>query len=218
VPKPPGWKDEIALVDYVSQAITDLLDDRGNIGKYGLAGWPFRQKIPPKVAAAWLAEAIEANLVKLDLPRGHPIESDAVDAAVEGGNYAPLAWLLNSRHPLNDLRMKPPLRTALAPSTYDLIADILSGRRERPKHRPRLTEFERRAINPIHDAADEVTVVRRMLRAWYPEQEPKQIYDRALSIVARRHKVKSETLNFHLKRPKSDRRRPTQHPKRARRS
>jgi hypothetical protein len=39
-------------------------------------------------------------------------------------------------------------------------------------------------INPIHDAADDVLVVEHMLRAWYPEQEPEQIYDRALHVVA----------------------------------
>jgi hypothetical protein len=109
--------------------------------------------------------------------------------------------------------MAPALRTALAPSTYALIADILSGRRKRPKRRPRLSEHERRMMNPIHNAADEVPGIQRILRAWYPQQTEKQIYDRALYVVASRHQVKLEALDAYLKRSKGDHRRPMHHPR-----
>jgi hypothetical protein len=207
VPKPPAWKDEAALVDYVNQAITALLSDPGISGaEYGVPA------LPRSVAAEWLAKAMGDNLIKIGLETYRFIENEAVDAAMNGGNYRPLAWLLDPKNPLNNQRMEPALRTALAPTTYALIADILSGRGKRPEHRPRLTERERRMKNPIHDAADEVPGVERMLCAWYPDQKAEQIYDRALYVVASRHPVKLEALDAYLKRSKGDHRRPMHHP------
>jgi hypothetical protein len=195
VAKPPNWKDQRALVDYVTQAINDLLDVTNDWDKlcaeYGLEKWPFYN------------ESYVPRILTWDV-----LESEAVEAA-EGGNYGPLAKLLDSTHPLNHPEINPPIRASLAPSTYALIANILSGRRKKPAHRPKLTEIERRAINPIHGAADEVPKVERMLRAWYPEQTAKQIYDRALYVVSCRHKMKSETLATHLRRSKGDHRRLT---------
>jgi hypothetical protein len=156
--------------------------------------------------------AWETNPIKLGPAWYRLLESAAVDAA-EGGNYERLAWLLDSRHPLNDKGMAPALRTGLAPSTYELIADILSGRRKRPNGRPRLSEHERRLRNPIHNAADEVPGIQRILRAWYPKQTKKQIYDRTLYVVASRHQVNLETLDVYLKRSKDDRRRAMHHPR-----
>jgi hypothetical protein len=206
VPKPPAWKHEAALVDYVNQAITALLSDPGVSGaEYGVPA------LPRSVAADWLAKAMEYKLVKFGPETYRFIESEAVDAAVKGGNYMPLAWLLDPKNPLNNQRMEPALRTALAPTTYALIADIVSGRRKRPKNRPRLTERERRMKNPIHDAADEVPGVELMLRAWYPDQTAKHIYDRALYVVASRHQVKLEAIDAYLKRAKGDHRRPMHH-------
>ena len=207
MPKPPAWKDEAALVDYVNQAITALLSDPGVSGaEYGVPA------LPRSVAAEWLARAWENIPIKLGPAYYQLFESVAVDAA-EGGNYERLAWLLDPKHPLNHEGMVSALRTALAPSTYALIADILSGRRKRPKRRPRLSEHERRMRNPIHNAADEVPGIQRILRAWYPKQTKKQIYDRALYVVASRHQVKSETLDVYLKRSKDDHRRPMHHPR-----
>jgi hypothetical protein len=207
VPKPPAWTDEAALVDYVNQAIIHLINNPGSEA-YGVS------TIPRSVAADWLAKAWETIPVKLNLAHYRFVESEAVDAAVKGGNCTRLAWLLDPRHPLNGQGMEPALRTTLAPSTYALIAEILSGRRKRPKHRPRLSEHERRMINPIHDAADEVAGVQCFLRSWYPEQTEKQIYDRALYVIASRHQVKLETLDIYLKRSKGDHRRPMHHPRR----
>jgi hypothetical protein len=205
VPKPPAWKDEAALVDYVSEAIIDLINNPGSQA-YGLSA------LPRSVAADWLAKGWETIPIKLGPTCYRLFESEAVNAA-EDGNYKRLAWLLDPKHPLNDKGMAPALRTALAPSTYALIADILSGRRKRPKRRPKLSEHERRMMNPIHNAADEVPGIQRILRAWYPKQTEKQIYDRALYVVASRHQVKLETLGAYLKRSKDDHRRPMHHPR-----
>jgi hypothetical protein len=193
VPKPANWKDEGKLVDYVTRAIDDLLDVNKDWDKLcaecGLERWPFYDETYVPKIITW-----------------EMLENEAVQAA-EGGNYAPLAQPLDPKHPLNHPEAKPPIRASLAPSTYTLIADILSGRRKKPTHRPKLTEIERRAINPIHGAVDEVPAVERMLRVWYPDKTANQIYDRALSVVARRHNMKLETLAAHLKRSKGDRRR-----------
>jgi hypothetical protein len=207
VPKPPAWKDEAALVEYVNQAITALLSDPGISGvEYGVPA------LPRSIAADWLAKAMEYKPVKFGLETYRFIESEAVDEAVKNGNYKPLAWLLDPKNPLNNQRMEPALRTTLAPTTYALIAEIVSGLRKRPKHRPRLTEYERRMINPVHDAADEVPGVEGMLRAWYPDQTAKHIYDRALFVVASRYRVRLEALDAYLKRSKGDHRRPMHHP------
>jgi hypothetical protein len=194
VAKPPDWKDEAGLTNFVSQAITDLLNDPQSKHEYGLDVWPFEYDGP--------------RIVTWEM-----LESEAV-AAAKDGNYDPLAQLLDPGHPLNNPPNDPPIRAALAPSTYALIADILRGRRKKPERRPKLTESQRRKLNPIHDAADEVPVVERMLRAWYPKRTTREIHRRALYVVARRHNVWSKTLNTYLRRPPDDHRRPTSHPKR----
>jgi hypothetical protein len=71
-----------------------------------------------------------------------------------------------------------------------------------------MTAEERRAMNPVHDAADMVPEIADILRRFYPEQTPAQIHDRALSIAAGMKGVKSaETVKLHLNRAKNDRRR-----------
>jgi hypothetical protein len=185
-PKLPRWKDETGLVAFVNQAIIDLLNDPEDISKYGLKQWPFEDR--------------GIGIVTWEM-----LESEAVDAA-EGGNYAPLAKLFDPKHPLNHPDIKPPICASLTPKTYALVFDILSGRKK-PAHRPKLTDIERRAINPIHDAADEVPVVERMLHTWYPDQTANEIYNRTLYVVAHRHQVRPETLAAHLKRSRGDRRR-----------
>jgi hypothetical protein len=187
VAKPPNWKDVDGLVDYVTQAINDLLEVNNDWDKlcaeYGLASYPLYSESYTRHFLTWDTYVRER-------------EREAIDIA-EHGKFVPLAELLLDRS----------IRASLQQSTFALIADILCGRKRKPAHRPKQTEIERRANNPIHDAADEVPAVQRMLRAWYPEQTKNQIYDRALSVVARRHDMRSEALATHLKRSKTDRRR-----------
>lgn len=207
MPNPPAWKDEAALVEYVNEAFTALLRDPG------ISGAEYRvPALPRSVAAEWMAKVMEHRPVKFGLETYRFIESEAVDAAEKEGNYKPLAWLVDPKNPLNNQRMEPSLRSTLAPTTHALIADVVSGRRKRPKRRPRLTERERRMNNPIHDAADDVRGVEGMLRAWYPDQTATQIHDRALYVAANRHRVNIEELDAYLKRPTGDHRRPMHHP------
>jgi hypothetical protein len=206
-PKFPAWTDEMAVVDYVSRAINCLLNDPDNIDQYGLAIDRLFDKLPSKVARAWLAQFVRAGIVSTEANQQviAGIENEAVQAANEG-NYFPLGCLTDPTHPLNSI-MTPPIRTMLAPSTYALITEVLYGRRIKPKHRPRLTDTQRRAQNPIHDAADAVPMVESLLRQWYPEQTAGAIHERALHVVAYSHKVPLERLIGYLRRSKADRRR-----------
>ncbi len=93
----PDWNDESdALVDYVSQAISDLLcgpNPERSKQEYGV--WPFGH---------------HSGIKEWDM-----LEREAVEAA-EHGNFGPLGRLLESEHLLNHHSIKPPIRAALAPS------------------------------------------------------------------------------------------------------
>lgn len=107
---PPAWKNEDKLVGYVAQAISDLLlgpDPERSRHEYGI--WPFDGDYSGLRTWDWL-------------------ESEAVAAAADG-NFRPLAKLLDPSHPLN--RSHPPIRAALKPDTYALIADNLPGIRNK---------------------------------------------------------------------------------------
>jgi len=132
------------------------------------------------------------------------LENQAV-AAAKTGNFRPLERLLGSDHV-----------PVLAKETRRIIADILAGRLKKPRHRPRSTEQERRKANPKHDAADAVKDIEDTLRRWYPKKEAREIYDRAVYVAARMYKIDDEALHSYLRRPLTDHRRPTQHPRRKR--
>jgi hypothetical protein len=90
------------------------------------------------------------------------MESNAVFEA-ERGNFGLLDYLMQPNHPWNKY-FKTEAYTQFMSSTRQLISDRLTGRWKRPKNNPehkktghpRMTEDERRAMNPIHDAGDEV--------------------------------------------------------------
>jgi hypothetical protein len=100
------------------------------------------------------------------------------------------------------------LRSRRAPSTWNLVADLLTGRQKGKVGRPKMTREERRAINPIHDAAELVPVISKILRRLYPKQTTTDIRDRALKFAADFYGIKdSETLRNHRARSRKDRRR-----------
>ena len=68
-------------------------------------------------------------------------------------------------------------------------------------------------MNPVHDATDEVLLIEQILSEHYPEQNNRQIRDRALQIVERRSGISQDILAGRLKRSKSDHRLPMNHPK-----
>jgi hypothetical protein len=186
--EPPAWQHVSELVKFVTRAIDNFLNADNDWDKlcaeYGLEKWPFHSegRTGKLVIPTWVAWVRER-------------ERKAVEMA-EQGSFAALAELL-----------EPQIFAALAASTRALIKEIVAGRRKRPAHKPKLTESERRARYPIHDAADEVPAVERMLRAWYPQQDARQIHDRALLVIERRHELRAGALANYLKRSKRDRRR-----------
>jgi hypothetical protein len=135
------------------------------------------------------------------------MENEAVAAARQRGDFAPLAELLRSWHPLNNIT--PAIRSSLAPDTYDLLADILTGQHKppRPRGRRKESELERRERNPIHDAAGEVVPIKRMLLAWYPRPQYTRHHNQALLVVERRYGLKTGALANYLNRSKKDQRR-----------
>jgi hypothetical protein len=191
----PQWMDE----DAVTKLVEKELDDAESNAEYKFAMLPWDTH--PGISGNELL---------------HGMERDAV-AAAERGDIGPLADLLRPEHPLNEhpLFGGNPIRSHFSAMTWTLVADFLTGERNprtgRLKGKPgrsKMTAEERRAMNPVHDAADMVPVIADILLLHYPEQTPAQIRDRALSIAAGMKGVKSaETVNFHLNRAKNDRRR-----------
>jgi hypothetical protein len=160
------------------------------------------------------------------LLRADQLEAEAVSLA-ERGNYGPLAALLRERHPLNAeelaeepcdrndfhgfmpsyaLLPKGQIRSSLAPGTYELIADILTGEHKK-RGRPPAAAGDRRKMTPVHDAADLLPMIEDILRWAYPDQNSNQIKDRAMLIAARGKRVTTKKLRNLTRRKPSDRRR-----------
>jgi hypothetical protein len=96
-------------------------------------------------------------------------------------NYEPLARLLLEGWHLS--------REAL-----DLIVGRLTpAKRGRPKE----SEDKRRARTPSHDAADEMEIIKVVLKRFYPDQ--KNIRDRAISIAAIRAGIDEDVLFNYLR-------------------
>jgi hypothetical protein len=190
----PPWGDEPAVTEYIRQLIDQSRTLNYNDPRPLLLGHLSFNAPPP---------------VRVELMRIFEIESErAITAAKEEGNYVPLFKLLESKHPLNNSQYEIELRRALSAEAYDLIAAIGAHRMKRAKAgRPKLTDRERRARSPIHNAADDFRVARAILRQLYPEQLKDQIDDRAFSVAAQMHKTGVETLRDHLRRSKRDRHR-----------
>jgi hypothetical protein len=93
-----------------------------------------------------------------------------------------------------------------ATSTHVVLypVDLLAGTPKREPGRPKMTEGARRAANPIHDAADKVIVIERLLRENYPGQNI-GIRDRAVKIAAQRFSIEVARLRNYIRRSKRDR-------------
>lgn len=134
----------------------------------------------------------------LTVPRPQPrqVERRAV-AEARHGNFEPLADLIRSA----------PARDVVQPSTWELIVDILAGNFKASPGRRKMTENERRATTPVHDAADDVATIRAILRKGYPKQSQAEVRDLALYAASRHHKIEVKKLAKYLSRPPGDRRR-----------
>jgi hypothetical protein len=123
-------------------------------------------------------------------------------AAADRGDFEPLVKLML-------------IATAgVPPATRSLILELLWAlvERTRTRGRPRMTTAQRRKVNPIHDAADEVDLIVPLLREKYPDQKMGDIREAAVAVAVARVKrrgfhLKHQTLLRHVARSRADRRR-----------
>jgi hypothetical protein len=156
---PPPWDDKKAVHDFIRETIekqTRLLTPDPHI-----------------IKLCWISGVESAA----------EVERDAVDMAINHGDFAPLADLVLGEHPrIRDIE--------LAPSTKKLVRDRMTGRYKRPNHRPPLPEEVKHKRNPIHGAADEVKHIEAILTAAYPEE--RSYRTRSIEIVAQSRSVLDE--------------------------
>jgi hypothetical protein len=117
-------------------------------------------------------------------------EADAVDATARG-NFAPLAKLIQDEH-----------WYWLQPTTRELIADAVLGKRRRVGRRKMLREARR--LRPIHRATAECTLLKLRLRELYPTISRAMVRERAVEIAAARTGVSPEALQRQLGRSRKD--------------
>jgi len=191
MPKPPRWLDEDAVFEWVEQEIDQaeydsVMEDAQR--EYPEDYFPFRINTPQEIA---INKAVHEATTRRSIVReGQWVRARTV-------NLEPLVqFVLNSNLP---------------PAIGKLVIEFLRGQRNlktgnKPGRR-KMTDDERRAINPIHDAADDVPFIKAILKNDWPNQTPEDIRDRALAITAKRHRVKEETLARYLNSSKRHRRR-----------
>ncbi len=84
----------------------------------------------------------------------------------------------------------------LSQEAYALIAAYLQGKVKAKNNPPKQSVARRWAKNPIHAAADEVVVIKNILRQHYPNQRGYR--NRAINVSAARARIPPERLNKHL--------------------
>jgi hypothetical protein len=166
------WNDTAALAERVGKIISEA-NDEAEYEFYNLR-WDTHPGIP-------MSEILDS------------IEHDAVMAA-EAGNFIPLGDLVERKNPLfGDFKS---VDWDLKPATKALIAQRLRGEHKVPRGKPRQTADQRRANNPIHDAAAEVPLILNILRQHFPGRRGYR--DRAIDIAAHRIGLKRDRLAKHM--------------------
>ena len=198
----PRWSDEKA----VAKKVADEIEDGRSEIEFLWANYPngnFPNGKFPLPKHLWPLN----GLIQDEWARGWPIDDEegAVAAALRG-DTEPLAELLRPRvnPPEFELpdEVNPAIKT-LSPATWSIIADLVTGklnprtgRGKGQPGRPRMSREERRARNPIHDAADEFLVIKSILRHHYPRQSVAQINLRAEKIAQDRARIATSVLNL----------------------
>jgi hypothetical protein len=222
VEKPPRWKDESAVADWV---IEKLALPAPAFRTYEKLKTAFRRLIREKKLFAADAdhEIKNAKMVPVGdrhfskTPDGRfiftfdlmDIIDDAVTKAEHHGDFMDLAILLDPDSLFNSLPDGRTARALLPPNAWKLIVARLTGRHKakRGQGRPPKDILKRLVFGSVHRAAKDFPRVKQLLRQSYPEQKAQQIRDRALYIAARHHEIKQNTLSNYLRRPLNDRRR-----------
>jgi hypothetical protein len=182
-PKPPRWSDEKAVAEFVAEVI----DDREAEAEYQaeMDGAYYQDHIPAFTVAE-LAGSADNRAAE---------EKYVVTVALDG-NLEPLIEFLCNPYNVS-------FRLSLAPSTRHLIVEFLTGARSlhtgKPKGqpgRPKMSEEKRRASNPIHDAAGEFPLIKKILKQYYPTQSAGHINDRAEAIAQKRANIATSVKNY----------------------
>lgn len=148
-------------------------------------------------------------------------EREALDAW-RRGDRKPLASLVDPDDRIIDIALKKqgrpalrkdrPIRRRLSAETWTIIRDSLLGKLPGKRGRPKLTAEERRILNPIHDAADSVLAIERILRQHYQNQPASQVKDRAYALAEKLNGIDNpqsagSKVRDYLNSSKKDRRR-----------
>ncbi len=188
--------------------------------------WKDVEGLSRVVAATFLETALEDARQLYEDTALHPdpdptaeevwswFEIDAIRAA-ERGDYRPMAEIL--------LAFTSPLDRELAGNPFIamlrahggklgrdaeiLVASrILGGRAHNKRGRPKMTDEQRRARTPTHDAADEVPGIEAILTARFPSKTPAEIRNMAIDLAARRARISTEapadTLYNYMQHPR----------------
>jgi hypothetical protein len=210
--KPPKWSDESAVAKRVAEEIkeAELEEERlwythylPEIEKAYATG-----RIPPvRLLHDW-------NKPHAPAPKPTAKERAAIEAVLKSGDVEILADLIRPESLGSELlAVNPAVEQGLSLATWYLLTQLVTGeldlRKIRGRGRPKLTADDRRAASPVHDAADVFSEIKDILTCLYPEQDHRQLRDRAIAIAAQHKGVAPSTLAKYLGRPKKDRRRLT---------
>jgi hypothetical protein len=116
------------------------------------------------------------------------------------GNFNPLIDLLRSERFIEQLFALG--GQWLEPETRTFLTDVLTGKFE-SKRDQKMTAAERRATNPIHNAADEFLMIEGELMRLYPAQSKSAVKGRAVEIAAERAGIEPEQLQTYLNRSRN---------------
>ena len=208
----PRWSDRAAVAQFVADEMEDLRLEVDRISWTYTGPGELPDDTPDDVVAM-------ACLVRLENRRyWSSIEGEeaAVAAALRGDLSLLVRMLAPHPYPpgANPREHVNANIKYLSHATWAIVCQLLSGERnlktgrmKGESGRPKMSGDQRRAINPVHRAADEVPVVAAVLKEAYPDKPEPVIAKRAAEVAAALNGARVETLVKHLSRSQRDPRR-----------
>jgi hypothetical protein len=212
--RPPRWTDEDAVVKFVEEKL-----EEAELEEERLSNTHYRLQFEEGYKEGWIKPFPMPSFSNRPLTEANQIkaaEQWAVDDAM-GGGVRRLAELIA---PVTNADATPTINPAiqhLSPATFALIVEFLTGKRKLETGRmsraggggpgrPPMTPEERRAANPIHDAAEEFPHVKAILKQHWPEQNSERIEHRTETILQKRYEITASVRNL-KRRPRRGRHR-----------
>jgi hypothetical protein len=179
----PRWTDEPAVCKLVNEVRDAELEEE----RWFYTHQQFQ--LPPVVLPAAVMAGIRAMQAQAAPPPPTAEERGAMEAALRGEPDQLTRLVEGGR--------------CNAPSARRMAAELMTGARnprtgklKRKSGRPKMSRRERRARNPVHDAADEFVALRDMLLALYPEHRGEQINGLAEKIAKARTGARASVQNY----------------------